>query len=122
MNDDVEPWITIEYMFESNGNKPIQEFYYSGPLIMSKPTPSTEAVDALKKLVGDSNTKVTVGRDFAKKTYGNGGSLLVSVSLTCNQDENTIAEAIQKAYAVVSHFGDYYTNAMMDHLASKGLI
>jgi hypothetical protein len=54
-------------------------------------------MDQYKKIVGDGLAKVTVSADMSLKEYGNGASAMVSVSLTCNQDKETIETAIDIA-------------------------
>jgi hypothetical protein len=46
--------------------------------------------DELRALVGDGNAKIVVGMDLKESDYGTGFSAFVSVTLTCNQDMETI--------------------------------
>jgi len=39
----------------------------------------------LKQLVGDGLSRVTASKELSKKDYGAGGSVYVSVTLTCDQ-------------------------------------
>lgn len=68
----------------------VENFVYSGPL-------PEEVMDAYQALVGDAKARVTVAADMAIKNYGTGAGAMVSVSLSCNQDEDTIDKAIQMA-------------------------
>ena len=44
----------------------------------------------LKQLLGDGMAKVTASKELAKKDYGAGGSVYVSVTLTCDQSMHAI--------------------------------
>ncbi len=46
--------------------------------------PMADQVD-LKQLLGDGMAKVTASKELSKKDYGAGGSVYVSVTLTCDQ-------------------------------------
>lgn len=54
-------------------------------------------MDEIKQLLGDGNAKVTVGADFGISDYGTGAKASAFVSLTCNQDTQTIERAAQIA-------------------------
>jgi predicted RNA-binding Zn-ribbon protein involved in translation (DUF1610 family) len=54
-------------------------------------------MDDIKQLIGDGNARVTVSADFGIKDYGTGASAMASVSLTCNQDQQTIERAARIA-------------------------
>jgi hypothetical protein len=51
----------------------------------------------LKSIVGDGLTKVTVSKELSHKDYGNGGSVFVSVTLTCDQSPAIIDYAATAA-------------------------
>ena len=55
----------------------------------------------LEKLIGDGNATVRVGGEVSSKTYGNGISVTVSLTLTVNQDLGTIESASQIASQIV---------------------
>lgn len=54
-------------------------------------------MDEIKQLIGDGNARVTVSADFGIKDFGTGASAMASVSLTCNQDQQTIERAARIA-------------------------
>lgn len=61
-------------------------------------------MDQYKEIVGDSKARVGVSTDFSVKDFGNGFSTMVTISLTCNQDQATI----QQALGLASSMGRYY--------------
>lgn len=67
-----------------------------------------EIMDAYQELIGDANAKVTVGADLAVKDFGTGAGAFVSVSLTCNQDVNTVNMAISLAAAAAQQAAAHY--------------
>lgn len=81
------PQITIVLRGEGSGNL-IQE----GDLDMS-----AEEQAQLKSIVGDGLAKVTVSKELSHKDYGNGGSVFVSVTLTCDQSPDIIDYAATAA-------------------------
>jgi hypothetical protein len=70
---------------------------YDGEAIMSQ-----EQQDRYKALIGDGLSKVTVASELAEKDYGSGGSVVVSVTLTCDQSEPIIGAAIGLAVRSVT--------------------
>ena len=56
-----------------------------------------ELMDSYQQILGDGKARVTVSADMGTKEYGRGVSVMVSVSLSCNQDGQTIANAIAMA-------------------------
>lgn len=60
-----------------------------------------EYMDKYEKLVGNGQAKVTVSADMSLKEFGKGTSAMVSVTLTCNQDEETITKAIDLGGLIV---------------------
>lgn len=54
-------------------------------------------MDQIQQLVGDGKARVTVSADFGVKEFGTGASAMCSVSLTCNQDLQTIEQAAKLA-------------------------
>lgn len=54
-------------------------------------------MDEIKTLIGDGLARVTVSADFGIKDFGTGASAMASVSLTCNQDIQTIERAARLA-------------------------
>jgi hypothetical protein len=56
-----------------------------------------ELMDAYEQVVGNGLAKVSVSADMGIKDFGTGASAMVSITLTCNQDEKTIDRAIELA-------------------------
>ena len=54
-------------------------------------------MDMYKKLLGDSNARISVSADMALKEFGSGAGAMVTVTLSCNQDAETIEQAIDLA-------------------------
>lgn len=68
-----------------------------------------QQADALKQLIGDGQAKVTASKELSHKDYGNGGSVFVSVTLTCDQSQVCIDAAANWA----SYFAE--KNAVEQH-------
>ena len=62
------------------------------------------SADEATELIGDGEARVTVSSDRADKYMGTGTSVFCSVTLTCNQDIETIAEAQALAGELVMGF------------------
>jgi hypothetical protein len=56
-----------------------------------------EVMDEIQQVIGNGLARVTVSADFGIKDYGTGASAMCSVSLTCNQDIQTIERAARIA-------------------------
>lgn len=54
-------------------------------------------MDEYKKIVGDANAHVSASADMAFKEYGSGAGAMVTVSLACNQDLESIEKAVDLA-------------------------
>lgn len=65
--------------------------------------PPEQFMDEYKKIVGDAQGKVSVGTDFSSKSFGKGASVMVNVSLACNQDQQTLLYAIDLAAALARY-------------------
>ena len=52
-----------------------------------------ELMDQFADLVGNGLARISVGADIAQKDYGNGTGGSVTVTVTCNQDGETMARA-----------------------------
>lgn len=63
-----------------------------------------QLMDEYQQLVGDGKARVTVSADMSLKDFGKGVSSMVSVSLTCNQDQQTIQRALGLAGHVARWF------------------
>lgn len=51
----------------------------------------------LKQLLGDGMAKVTASKELSKKDYGAGGSVYVSVTLTCDQSMQALESTAEWA-------------------------
>lgn len=60
--------------------------------------------DELSDLVGDKQARVSVSMDLGDKSFGNGFGAHVTVSLTCNQDEETIRDTFVIAKGLTDEF------------------
>lgn len=83
-----DPKITISRTFGGKG----KEF-----LDVAQASLPEEYMDKYKKLLGDGAAKVTVSADMALKEFGSGAGAMVSVSLSCNQDQESIESAVDMA-------------------------
>jgi hypothetical protein len=63
-----------------------------------------EVYDQLAPLLGNAQARVAVGTTMAIKDFGNGPDVHVSVSLSCNQDAQTVAAAANIAGQWARHF------------------
>lgn len=63
-------------------------------------TKTVEMPMELHELSGDGKAKITLSYDLSNKNYGNGASVMCSISLTVNQDEDTISHAFLLARSV----------------------
>ncbi len=54
-------------------------------------------MDKYKELLGDANARVSVSADMALKDFGSGAGAMVTVTLSCNQDQTSIDKAIALA-------------------------
>jgi len=67
-----------------------------------------ELMDAYQQIIGDSKARVAVGADFAVKDFGTGAGASVTVSLSCNQDAQTINQAITLAATLAQQAAAHY--------------
>lgn len=65
-------------------------------------TKTVEMPVDLHEIAGDGKAKITLSYDLSNKSYGNGASVMCSLSLTVNQDAETISHAFLLARAVCS--------------------
>ncbi len=76
----------------------------------------------MKHLIGDGLAKLTMSSELNDKTYGDGVSCMVSVTVTVDQSENAIADAAQilrvitgeEARTALSEFRDIYRQMKAD--------
>ena len=78
-----------------------------------------EIMARAQKVLGDGAARVSAGVDMARKEYGNGFGVHVSVSLNCNQDDDSIEKAAELAKDLAHGFAEeHYQEAseLYDHL------
>jgi hypothetical protein len=63
-----------------------------------------EIMDRFQELVGNALARVSVSKDMGIKDFGTGASAMVTVSLTCNQDETTVSRAAELAAGAAGYF------------------
>lgn len=71
-------------------DKKITEFVYTGEI-------PKELMDAFEALIGDGKAGATISTDFGVKKFGNGANVMVTISLTCGQNQPTINAAAELA-------------------------
>ena len=94
-NDNVSvsfPKYSASFALNIKGKNP-QNYLFQGEV-------PERLMDDFKNIIGDGNAKVNVSVDMGIKDFGTGASAMCSVSLTCNQDYETIQKAISLASAV----------------------
>jgi hypothetical protein len=57
---------------------------------------SEELMDEMKDLIGDGKARASVSCDMSAKEYGNGAGVSVTLSVSVNQTEADLAEAIKR--------------------------
>ena len=88
--------------------------FYAGMTLEIKGHPSTyytfteeppkEIMDVYESVVGNGLAKVTVSADMSINDFGTGASAMVAITLTCNQDEETIDRAVVLAADLARNF------------------
>lgn len=102
-----EPKFSATLQVEIKDQPPVA-FIYEGE-------PPRELMDQYQQLIGDANASVSVSTDMGVKKFGSGASAMVTVTLTCNQDQNTVNAAVQLAAAT----GRYYVKAFQQQAESE---
>jgi hypothetical protein len=80
----------IEIVISKGSQRQVVRYTYTGEV-------PKQLMDAYQTIVGNGLAKVSVSADMGTKDYGNGVSATVFVSLTCNQDQQTMLQAIELA-------------------------
>lgn len=83
---------------------------------------SQQQADAYKALIGDGKARVTVSKELSESDYGNGGKIMVSVSLTCDQSYNAVNGAISLANQVATYWADQHHGEMKQLITAKGIV
>jgi hypothetical protein len=91
------PKISIEFRITEKGLPDIT-YTYEGDM-------AEQMADQYQQIVGNGLARVSVGVPMGLKDYGNGAESSVHISLTCNQDAQTIHAAVQLATAAALHYG-----------------
>lgn len=78
--------------------------------------------DEYKSLVGDGLSKVSVSRDASEKDYGNGGGVMVTVTLTCDQSTPALNQAIALAHQLADSACWHYQQAAKQELINRGIL
>lgn len=67
-----------------------------------------EIMDRFESLVGNALARVSVSKDMGIKDFGTGASAMVTVSLTCNQDEITLSRTAELAAGAAGYFASKF--------------
>jgi hypothetical protein len=59
--------------------------------------PPKEIMDAYEQVAGNGLARVTVSTDMGIKDFGTGAGSMVTISLACNQDQQTMQTALNLA-------------------------
>lgn len=94
-----------------------EHYIYEGDAVMSQ-----AQQDRYKSLVGDGLSKVTVGRDMGEKDFGSGGGVMISITLTCDQSEQSVNAAIALAHEVADNNAWYYQQRLKQQLLQAGIL
>ncbi len=76
------------------------------------------SIPDMKHLVGDGEAKVTVSADLSNKQYGNGASVMVSVTATVDQSTEVVEEAFGLLRMIVAEEGERALSEMTDVVKS----
>lgn len=99
-------------------DQPTEPEVYEGELQMPDPS----LAPTLAGLVGDGKAGVTASCSLSHKSFGTGGDVFVSVSLTCNQDENSIAAAVYHAKTFANYYAEQNLAELQQKLVAMGLL
>lgn len=95
-----EPRFSIMCQIEAEGIPPTT-FVYDG----EKPK---ELMDQYQQIAGDGKASISVSTDMAVKRFGSGASAMVTISLTCNQDQQSLQTALGLASSMGRWFAKQY--------------
>jgi len=85
-------------------------------------TMTQQQQDLYKNIIGDGLAKVSVGRDLSEKDYGNGGGVLVNVTLVCDQSQAALSQAVQLAYQIADGAVWHYQQQVKQELINRGML
>lgn len=83
---------------------------------------SLQQQDYYKSLIGDGLAKISVGADLGEKDFGNGGGVIVNVTLTCDQSAEKIQAAIGLAHQVATGAVWHYQGLLKQQLIQQGIL
>lgn len=95
----------------------IDHLVYEGEAQMSQ-----AQQDEYRALIGDGQARVSVSRDLSEKDYGNGGGVQVTVSLTCDQSQAALNQAIVLAHQLADSACWHYQSATKQQLIDRGVL
>lgn len=107
--------MSIDVRIEALG--PEEHYTYSGEARMTQ-----EQQDHYKHLIGDGRARIGVHADLAEKDYGSGGGITVTVSLTCDQSEPIVKQAIALAHQIAEGAAWYYQAQLKEKLLRNGIL
>lgn len=108
--------MTIHVRDKDAGSKP-EHHLYEGEVVMSQ-----AQQDRYAAIIGDGLSKVTVGHDLGEKDFGSGGGVIVSVTLTCGQNEQSVNSAIALAHEITNNHAWYYQQKLKQQLLQSGIL
>lgn len=62
--------------------------------------------DIVQKLIGDGSARISVSHNLKDMDYGTGFGVQVTVSLTCNQDAETVEETFTVANSLAVEYAE----------------
>jgi len=83
---------------------------------------SQEQQDYYKGVIGDGQARVSVGRDLSELDFGSGGKVFVSVSLTCDQSQAGVTQAIQLASQMAGYYVEQHLHEVKQRCVVLGLL
>ena len=83
---------------------------------------SQQQQDQYKAILGDEKARISVGRDLSEKDFGSGGGVMVNVTLTCDQSQPAISQAISLANDIANGAAWYYHGLMKQQLITQGVL
>ena len=76
----------------------------------------------LKQIIGDGLSKVTASRELSEKSYGNGGSVHLSISITCDQSLPVIDWAVNTAKQLTAKYAQEHHAELKTQLQQLGIL
>lgn len=91
-----QAWATV-----TREGQPDNHFTFTGEV-------PQQIMDSFQQVLGDSKARVSVSVDMGIKEFGTGASGMVTVSLSCGQDQNTIQQAISLAGGAAKWYANHW--------------